>query len=114
MFRVLLAGMPNLVAEAIELEFDATDADVSIDRANLEGLLDVVRRQGADGVIVSACRRDGQAIADRVWDTTRRCRVLALALDGTSGTLFDLVPRQNALEQLTLRQAVAAIRGRAT
>ena len=111
--RVLLAGMPTLMLDILHHVVEAEHDMAIVGTVDNGGLPIAVQRTRADVVVVG---HEAQRERDLYLSLLLRrpqLKVLAIAEDGKSGSVYELRPRRLRLGKISARSLAKAIRGRA-
>jgi DNA-binding NarL/FixJ family response regulator len=109
--RILLIDMPRMLREIIESTLASEpDMDVVGAVAVEEALAATVDGADADVIVVGAAARELVDRCRRVMATRPLVKVLAVASDARSATLYELEPATHALGELSPRELADAIR----
>ena len=111
LIRILLAGMPPLLLDIIR-HVVAAEADMTVvGRLDDGDLLAATQRARADVILIGEKAKDGRESYDRLLMKQPGLKVLTIADDGKSGSLYELRPQRIPLGEISAEVLRAAIRG---
>jgi len=108
--KVVLADMPPLLRDIVR-DAVADQLDMEVVTHAAEKLERPEARAGADVVILGASQPDDPAAAAPAFGPWAGRKVLAIALNGRSATLWQLLPHKVQLGDVSAQSLIDAIRG---
>jgi hypothetical protein len=110
--RVLIAGMPNMLADIISaVVVSQTDFELLGDVIGTVGLALAASKATADVLVLG--RRLQRRDTLRVLSRSPRMKIITIDPDGRSGALYELRQDRSVLDEVSPIALVAAIRGTA-
>jgi DNA-binding NarL/FixJ family response regulator len=107
--RVILVDMPRVLREIVRKVLSHEPDVEMVEEDTLDAALAAIRASD-DCVVVTQLERGERIAIDRLLDTHRKVRVLALSADGRDGAVYELHPKEHLLGEMSPPVLLAAIR----
>jgi DNA-binding NarL/FixJ family response regulator len=110
--HILLAGVPPLLVDLLH-HIVASEPDMAVvGRVSDGDLLTAAQRTGADVILIGQKAKESREQYDELLLRQPRLKVLTIADDGKTGSLYELRPQRIPLGEVSADVLCAAIRGR--
>jgi DNA-binding NarL/FixJ family response regulator len=110
--HILLAGVPPLLVDLLH-HIVASEPDMAVvGRVSDGDLLTAAQRTGADVILIGQKAKESREQYEELLLRQPRLKVLTIADDGKTGSLYELRPQRIPLGEVSADVLCAAIRGR--
>jgi DNA-binding NarL/FixJ family response regulator len=109
--RVFLAGMPPLLHDIVrDALMGQTDMQLVGDLSAGDGVVHALENREIDVVIVGARQPEDSAVANELFASSPRSKVLVIAKSGRTAVMYQLRPRKRHLGDVSPQSLLEAIR----